>query len=68
MASGYTAKFSVGFEVIEAPEVIETSFNVESEKSQYVPNELVSINKIISDIIPFESVVFTITDSAKKLV
>ncbi len=63
-----TAKFSVGFEVIEAPEVIETSFNVESEKSQYVPGELVSINGIISDIIPFESVVFTITDSAKKLV
>ncbi len=63
-----TAKFYVGFEVIEAPKVIETSFNVESEKSQYVPGELVSIDGIISDIIPFESVVFTITDSAKKLV
>ena len=62
-----TTDFSVGFESVQESEQIETSFNIESEKSEYVPGELVSINGFISEIIPFESVTFSISDSNGKI-
>ena len=58
-----TTEFVVGFEVVGESEQIETSFSVESEKSEYVPGELVSISGFTSKIVPFESVKFSIIDS-----
>ncbi|MBT3762244.1 MAG: lamin tail domain-containing protein [Candidatus Nitrosopelagicus sp.] len=60
--------FSVGFEVVEQSQQISTSFNVSSEKSEYFPGELVTINGFSSDVIPFESIQFTITDSNNQLI
>ena len=63
-----TTNFSVGFEIIEESEQISSSFTVETDKRQYIPGELVSIDGFISEIIPFESIKFTISDSDGKLV
>jgi hypothetical protein len=63
-----TISFSVGFETIGESEQIISSFFVETDKSEYVPGELISINGLASEIIPFESIEFTITDSIGTLI
>ena len=64
-----TTEFSVGFATIEEEsELIGSSFNIQSDKSEYIPGELVSVDGVISEIIPFESVTFSIVDSNGKLV
>ena len=55
--------FSVGFELIEQAEIIDGSFNITTDKLQYIPGQTVSITGIASEIIPFEGMKFTITDS-----
>ena len=55
--------FSVGFELIEQAEKIDGSFNITTDKLQYIPGQTVSITGIASEIIPFEGMKFIITDS-----
>jgi len=63
-----TTGFSVGFELIEAEEKIDGSLTISTDKSQYVPGQIVSIIGFASDIIPFEGMKFTITDSQGTII
>ena len=55
--------FAVGFELIELAEKIDGSFNITTDKSQYFPGQTVSVSGFASEIIPFQGMKFTITDS-----
>ncbi len=55
--------FAVGFELIELVEKIDSSFNLTTDKSQYFPGQTVSVSGFASEIIPFQGMKFTITDS-----
>lgn len=55
--------FTVGFELIELAEKIDGSFNIITDKSQYFPGQTVSVSGFATDIIPFQGMKFTITDS-----
>ena len=58
-----TTGFSVGTELIEQAEKIDSSFNITTDKLQYIPGQTVSITGTASEIIPFEGMKFTINDS-----
>ena len=55
--------FTVGFELIELAEKIDSSFNITTDKSQYFPGQTVSVSGFATEIIPFQGMKFTITDS-----
>ena len=55
--------FFVGTEIIQQAEIIDGSFNITTDYSQYIPGQTVSITGTASEIIPFEGMKFTITDS-----
>ena len=55
--------FTVGFELIELAEKIDSSFNITTDKSQYLPGQTVSVSGFATEIIPFQGMKFTITDS-----
>ena len=58
--------FSVEFEVVEdAPQDI-SSFNIETNKSEYFLNESIQFTAFTSEIIPFESMMFTVVDPTGK--
>ena len=61
--------FTVGDEVIlqNEDETI-SSLSIATNTLEYFPGELVSISAFTSNVIPFESLVFTITDSKNKLI
>ena len=55
--------FSVGFELIELEEKIDGSISLITDKSLYLPGQTVLISGFAEDIIPFEGMKFTVTDS-----
>ena len=60
--------FYVGFEPIEEIEQIESSLNVETDKSEYILGEPILINGITSDIVLFEGVKYSITNPIGQLI
>ena len=55
--------FSVGFELIELEEKVDGSLSLITDKSLYLPGQTVSISGFAEEIIPFEGMKFTVTDS-----
>ena len=60
--------FSVGTQITEKDEVVDSSFTLLTDKSQYIPGEWVSLVATSSEIIPFEGMTFTITDPDQKII
>jgi hypothetical protein len=60
--------FSVGFEIIEQEVKQDGSLNLITDKSQYLPGQTVSITGFTSEVIPFEGMKFTITDSGGQVI
>ncbi len=67
---GATAKtsFSVGYEIAEQETKQDEPISIVTDKSQYIPGQTVSITGFATDIIPFEGMKFTVTDSGDKLI
>ena len=63
-----STSFSVGYEIIEQEDVQDEEFSVITDQSQYIPGQTVSIIGFASDIIPFEGMKFTVTDSSGNLI
>ena len=63
--AGATANtsFSVGFELIEQEEKVDGSLSLTTDKSQYIPGQTILISGFATEIIPFEGMKFTLTDS-----
>ncbi len=63
--AGATANtsFSVGFELIELEEKVDGSLSIITDSSQYLPGQTVSISGFADEIVPFEGMEFTVTDS-----
>ena len=57
----YTS-FSVGHEIIQEQDQTDATFSIQTEDSEYFSGEFVSLTGSTSEIIPFESMKFTITD------
>lgn len=58
-----STNFSVGFEIISQDEIVDSSFAITTDNSQYIPGQTVSLTATASEIIPFEGLKFTVTDS-----
>jgi len=54
--------FSVGHEIIQEQVQTDATFSIQTEDSEYFSGEFVSLTGSTSEIIPFESMKFTITD------
>ena len=54
--------FSVGHEIIQEQDQTDATFSIQTEESEYFSGEFVSLTGSTSEIIPFESMQFTITD------
>ena len=60
--------FSVESKIIEETQESDSLLTVKTENSDYFPGQLITITGSTSEIIPFESIQFTITDSIGNLV
>ncbi len=60
--------FYVGIESIEQIEQESHSFSVITDKSQYIPGQQVSITAFASETIPFEGMIFSVTDSQNHVI
>jgi hypothetical protein len=60
--------FSVGYEIIEQEIKPDEEFYVITDKPQYIPGQTVQITGFATDIIPFEGMKFTVTDSSGELI
>ena len=63
-----STSFSVGYEIIEQETIQDEEFSVITDQSQYIPGQKVSIIGFATDIIPFEGMKFTVTDSSGNLI
>jgi hypothetical protein len=63
-----TTSFSVGFELIEQEQKVDGSLGIITDKSQYIPGQTVSISGFATEIIPFEGMKFTVTDSRGEVI
>jgi hypothetical protein len=68
--AGSTAKtnFSVGYELLEQKTKGDSSLSIITDKSQYLPGQLVSITGLTSETIPFEGMKVTVKDPHGKVV
>ncbi|AJM92864.1 lamin tail domain-containing protein [Nitrosopumilus piranensis] len=68
--AGATAStsFSVGFEITEQQSKQDGYLSLVTNKSQYLPGELVSIMGTTTEIIPLQGMKFTVTDSSDNVV
>ncbi len=68
--AGVNAKtsFSVGHQLIEQTKKEDTSLSIFTDKSQYLPGQLVSITGFTSKVIPFEGMKITVKDSEGKVI
>ena len=60
--------FSVGREILEQKTKEDSSLSIITDKSQYIPGQLVSITGFATEIIPFEGMTLTVTDPQGKVV
>ncbi len=63
-----TSTFSVNSEIIEETQDSDSLLSIMTDEPEYLPGQLVNISGSTSEIIPFESLQFTITDSIGDLV
>jgi hypothetical protein len=63
-----TSTFSVNSEIIEDKQENISSLTIMTDDSEYLSGQLVTITGVTSEIIPFESLQFTITDSIGDLI
>ena len=63
-----TSTFSVNSEIIEETQDSDSLLSIMTDEPEYLPGQLVNISGSTSEIIPFESLQFTITDSVGDLV
>jgi len=63
-----STSFSVGYEIIEQETLQDEEFSVITDQSQYIPGQNISIVGFATDILPFEGMKFTVTDSSGKLI
>jgi len=68
--AGATANtsFSVGFELIEQEEKVDGSLRIITDSSQYIPGQTVLISGFATEIIPYEGMKFTLTDSRGEVI
>ena len=68
--AGTTANtsFSVGYEITEEQTQQESFLTLTTNKSQYIPGQMVSITGTTNEIIPFEGMKFIVTDSVGTMV
>ena len=68
--AGATANtsFSVGHEILEQAIKQDKELDITTDKLQYIPGQLVSITGFASEIIPFEGMKFTVSDSEGDLI
>ena len=62
-----TSTFSVNSDMIEETQTNDSLLTVMTDESNYLPGQLITIAGSTSEIIPFESLQFTITDSIGDL-
>ena len=62
-----TSTFSVNYDVIEETQNTDSSLTIMADEAEYLPGQSVTITGSTSEIIPFESLHFTITDSIGDL-
>ena len=62
--SGVSAdtSFSVGNEIILQQDQTDTTFSIQTEESEYFSGELISLTGLTTEVIPFESLQFIVTD------
>ncbi len=60
--------FSVGYEIQEEQVQQDHFLNLNTDKSQYIPGQMVTITGTATDIVEFHGMKFTVTDSAGKIV
>ena len=60
--------FYVGPEIIEIPDVLASSFKIQTDVDTYEIDELILISGHVSEIIPFESIKYEIIDPAGKII
>lgn len=60
--------FSVGYELLEQKTKDDSSLSIITDKSQYIPGQLVSITGVTSETIPFEGMKLTVKDPQGKVV
>jgi len=61
-----TASFSVGHEIVQQQDQTDTAFSIQTEESEYFSGELISLTGLTTEVIPFESLQFTVTDPNGK--
>ena len=68
--AGATANtsFSVGYEIFEQEIIQDEELFITTEKLRYIPGQMVSVIGFASEIIPFEGMKFTVTDSEGELI
>jgi len=66
--SGVSAdtSFSVGNEIVQQQDQTDTAFSIQTEESEYFSGELISLTGLTTEVIPFESLQFTVTDPNGK--
>jgi len=60
------ASFSVGNEIVQQQDQTDTAFSIQTEESEYFSGELISLTGLTTEVIPFESLQFTVTDPNGK--
>jgi len=60
------ASFSVGHEIVQQQDQTDTAFSIQTEESEYFSGELISLTGLTTEVIPFESLQFTVTDPNGK--
>ena len=60
--------FAVGFESIIIAEKEESSIGISTDKSEYIPGDLVSITGFTSKVVPFEGLTFTVINSENNVI
>ena len=60
--------FAVGFESIIVTEKEDSSIDISTDKSEYIPGDLISITGFTSEVIPFEGLAFTVVDSNNNII
>jgi len=61
-----TTSFSVESEMIETSDFVDSDFNILVDKTEYLLKEPILLTGITNEIIPYESMKFTITDPTDK--
>ena len=61
-----TTSFSVESKIIETSEIVDSDFNIFVDKTEYLLNEPILLTGTTNEIIPYESMKFTITDPTGK--